>query len=223
MTTVQERLKAVGYARVSTEEQTLGYSMDVQRSAIEKVAADKGWELTKIYADEGVSAKDMEGRPQLLMMLEDARVGKFQVLLFTAVDRLTRDAKDYQEIRAWMINYSVRMGETSNPDADFTDPFVEFMFNLKAAMAQLERKILSARVKRAMVFAKAQNKHLGRPPAGCLINDDGIVELDPLGKKVAALLRDDPNVSASIVMKELDIPKYKEAWNLLQSVKSHSS
>ena len=49
---------AVGYVRVSKEEEeTQGYSFDTQRAEIERYCEREGYELIRIYADEGVSAR----------------------------------------------------------------------------------------------------------------------------------------------------------------------
>lgn len=57
--------KAVGYIRVSTEEQTQhGYSLEAQAQAIKKYCELQGWELVRIYRDDGNSGASME-RPDL--------------------------------------------------------------------------------------------------------------------------------------------------------------
>lgn len=211
-----------GYARVSTEDQaTQGYSLDAQSRAITKVCDDRGWQVKRIYVDQGLSAKDMLGRPALLEMLDDAKEGKFQLVLFTSLDRLTRDGKDYQDVRALLLSYGVRMGETSNPDTDFNDPFVKFMMDIKASVAELERRMIGLRTRRGMDEAKKQGKWMGKKPAGYTIDkDSGKLKLNERGVKVLALLQDNPNIRPITVQKELDIDNYKVAYELLDSVKS---
>ena len=53
---------AVGYVRVSKEEETQGYSFDTQRAEIERYCEREGYELIRIYADEGVSARSVGSR-----------------------------------------------------------------------------------------------------------------------------------------------------------------
>ena len=48
---------AVGYVRVSKEDETQGHSFDTQRAEIERYCESEGHELVRIYADEGVSAR----------------------------------------------------------------------------------------------------------------------------------------------------------------------
>ena len=57
-------IAAVGYARVSREEQAReGVSLDAQRARIAAYATAKGFELTDVLVDEGLSGKDIE-RPE---------------------------------------------------------------------------------------------------------------------------------------------------------------
>ena len=53
---------AVGYVRVSKEDQTQEYSLDAQRAEIERYCEREGYELIRIYADEGVSARSVGSR-----------------------------------------------------------------------------------------------------------------------------------------------------------------
>src|SRR4051794_29521697 len=85
--------RAVGYIRVSTEEQaTNGHGLDVQHRAIRSFAESQGYTLVDVISDAGVSgAKRPEDRPgfQRILKLADAR--KFSVLLLWKFDRLARN------------------------------------------------------------------------------------------------------------------------------------
>jgi site-specific DNA recombinase len=63
--------RAVGYIRVSSEEQTEGYSLAAQERALGLYCEAHGWELVGIYADEGVSAwtDDLDKRPQFTTVM----------------------------------------------------------------------------------------------------------------------------------------------------------
>ena len=58
------KLRAVGYVRVSTEEQIQGHSLDAQRSEIERYCERNGCRLERFYADEGVSAPTDDIKPE---------------------------------------------------------------------------------------------------------------------------------------------------------------
>ena len=86
--------RAVGYVRVSTEEQTQhGYSLEAQAQAIKKYCELQEWELVRIYRDDGYSGASME-RPDLQQLLEDVYLRKFDVVVVWKLDRLSRNLKD---------------------------------------------------------------------------------------------------------------------------------
>ncbi len=91
-----EKLKAAGYARVSTIGQLDGSSPEEQKKAIEKECIHRGYELFKFYSDTATGKNTI--RPQLKQLLDDAKNKKFNVLLFTRLDRLGRNLRDIKNI-----------------------------------------------------------------------------------------------------------------------------
>ena len=85
--------KAVGYIRVSTEEQaTNGHGLEVQDRAIRSFAESQGYTLIDVVSDPGVSgAKRPEDRPGFQRIIELAKARKFSVLLLWKFDRLARN------------------------------------------------------------------------------------------------------------------------------------
>ena len=80
MTTLNKPLAAI-YVRVSTQDQVQhGFSLDAQQESLENYAKALGYEIFKIYRDEGKSAKDMK-RPEMQQMLQDAEAKKFLIEL----------------------------------------------------------------------------------------------------------------------------------------------
>ncbi len=56
--------RAVIYIRVSTLDQaTDGYSLSAQRSTLEEFCDSRKLDIIRLYADEGISAKDIAHRP----------------------------------------------------------------------------------------------------------------------------------------------------------------
>ena len=71
-----ERSIAAVYIRVSTEDQAReGFSLGEQKEKLLQLCAFKGYEVFKVYEDAGISAKDMEHRPQFQQMIEDMKNG----------------------------------------------------------------------------------------------------------------------------------------------------
>ena len=82
------------YIRVSTLDQAReGYSLAAQQAALEAWAAQKSY-ATQLYADEGISGKDIGHRPAMRQMLADVEAGKIAVVAVWALSRLTRSVAD---------------------------------------------------------------------------------------------------------------------------------
>ena len=89
-----EKLAAI-YIRVSTEDQAQhGVSLPAQEEALQNYAKALGYDIFKIYRDEGKSGKNIEGRPAMQEMLTDAEAHKFSVILTYKLDRFSRSIKD---------------------------------------------------------------------------------------------------------------------------------
>jgi site-specific DNA recombinase len=86
----KERLRPVGYRRVSMREQIDGHSLDAQEKNIRDYADHNNWELVGIDTDAGISAMKDSHRPALEKLMEDARAGHFDVILVDKVDRFYR-------------------------------------------------------------------------------------------------------------------------------------
>jgi site-specific DNA recombinase len=67
-------MRAALYARVSTEEQVAGYSLDAQRRAFRQLVEGRGWEVFREYVEEGRTAHtdDIRKRPVFKQAVEDA-------------------------------------------------------------------------------------------------------------------------------------------------------
>src|SRR4051812_41313821 len=83
-------LRIAVYARVSTEEQREGRTIDSQVAELERFALEKHLTVVGIYKDEGWSGAVM-ARPELDRLRDDASKGLFQAALVNDVDRLARN------------------------------------------------------------------------------------------------------------------------------------
>ena len=67
------------YIRVSTDEQAKeGYSIRAQEEKLRAYATLKDWRIFSVYADEGISGKDIEGRPAIKQLITDVTSGKIK-------------------------------------------------------------------------------------------------------------------------------------------------
>lgn len=88
-------MRAVAYPRVSGAEQVEGHSLDAQERFFAEYCEDRGWDQTAIYREEGKSAHSdsISRRPALRRLLEDAALGKFDVVVVHTLDRWARNLK----------------------------------------------------------------------------------------------------------------------------------
>jgi DNA invertase Pin-like site-specific DNA recombinase len=148
------------YARVST---TNGQSVDMQLNDLRQLAQMRGFTITREYCDPGHSgAKD--SRPALDQMLQDARRGKFRMLLVWRLDRLGRSVAHLvrllDDFRAWNIEL-VSFSE----GLDFSTTSGKLMYQLISAFSEFERETIRERVRAGLRNARAKGKRLGRPSA----------------------------------------------------------
>jgi DNA invertase Pin-like site-specific DNA recombinase len=157
-----EPLRAVGYVRVSTEEQgdsQLG--LDAQRAAIEGEAARRGWDLLGIFTDTA-SGKSLSSRPGLEDALTQLDSGDAAALIVSKLDRLSRSTKDF----ATLMERAKRRGWAPvvlDLGVDTTTPAGELVASVMVSVAQWERRAIGQRTKEALAAKKAQGGVLGRP------------------------------------------------------------
>ena len=157
---------AVAYLRVSTDEQAeSGAGLAAQRSAIEAVAAARGWTIADDawHEDGGVSGgKAPHQRPGLAAALEAVQTGQAERLIVAKIDRLSRkfrDAVDLMETAAdegWPLYIA-------DIDADLTTSNGRLVARMLAAISEDERDRIRQRTKAALAAKKAAGVRLGRP------------------------------------------------------------
>lgn len=142
------------YCRVSTDEQAkFGFSIQAQRDALEKYCKENGYKY-EFYIDEGISASSMKKRKALNEILEKSSV--FDMILFTKLDRLSRNVLDANNINKMLIDNNCTMKAIDEDDVDTSTADGMFIFNLKVSLAQREIGKTSERIK--FVFQNKREK-----------------------------------------------------------------
>lgn len=166
-TTSRGKVHAVGYLRVSTEQQAQeGISLDAQRAKIRAYCLAQDIELVAVYADEGVSAKSLRrpGLQRALRMLTDE---KADALIVAKLDRLSRNVKDmaivcefyFQEGRPWCLLSVSDLIDTRSAAG-------KLVLNVIMSAAQWEHDAMSERTQAAMAELRRQGVALGGAPYG---------------------------------------------------------
>ena len=157
----------IGYARVSTEGQTL----DQQRAALKVVGCKR------VFEEKASGAK--RGRPELAKMLDHLQPGN--VVTVTRLDRLARSTRDLLDIAERIDQAEAGLRSLAEPWADTTTPAGRMVLTFFAGVAEFERSLIHERTSAGRAAAKAKGVRFGRPPALSaeqiaharqLINDD---------------------------------------------------
>jgi putative DNA-invertase from lambdoid prophage Rac len=152
-------MKVAIYARVSTDEQT----EQNQVLILEKWACDRGWEIIDRYCDVG-SAWQKSDQKELHRLLEDARRGKFEVVIVWALDRLSRGGIGKMfTVLDTLQRYKVHVISNQESWTDVPNEIQPLLFSIFAWIAEQESKRISERTKIGMERARLQGKHIGRP------------------------------------------------------------
>jgi len=155
---------ALGYLRVSTEEQAVsGLGLDAQRAAIEQRAATEGWRIVGWFTDEGVSGTVAPvERPGLSAALDAVSGGQASRLVASHLSRIGRSAARVLDLDAlaaaegWglvMCDLQIDTGTAAG----------RFMLGNMAAAAEYERNLVAERTRAALAVKRAQGVRLGRP------------------------------------------------------------
>ncbi|MED1796006.1 recombinase family protein [Brevibacillus nitrificans] len=171
-------MRTAVYIRVSTEDQAReGFSIPAQREKLLSYVHSQDWTLSKLYVDEGVSAKDTN-RPALAELLQDVRSGKIDVVLVYRLDRLTRSVLDLYQLLQEFERYRVHF-KSCTEVYDTTTAMGRLFITLVAALAQWERENLAERVKLGMEQMVKERKRPGGPPPYGYVLVDGALQLHP--------------------------------------------
>lgn len=161
---VSDPSTAVGYIRVSSQDQAdSGLGLAAQKTAIEAECASRGWALTAIHEDAGLSGKSVTNRPGLAAALNDVENCGIGGIVVAKLDRLSRSLKDFALImeRAQKRGWNLVCCDLG---IDLSTASGEFMAGVMSSAAQWERRIISQRTKDALAEKRAQGVKLGRPP-----------------------------------------------------------
>lgn len=182
---------AVGYIRVSKEEQTEGMSLGVQEERIRAYCTLKGFELVRIYRDEGVSASiPLSERDDGAEMLSRIMSGGAGHVVGMKLDRMFRDVIDCLEnVDAWQdCGVSLHLLDMGGSAVDTTSAAGRFMLTVLAAAAEMERNRIRERTRDVLAAKKAKGERLGRTPHGFTTPEPGAEMIPNLQELVAVQL-----------------------------------
>lgn len=154
--------KAVGYVRVSSAEQSLeGVSLDAQETRIRAYAVMRGFELTQIFREEGISAGiPLKDRPEGGRLVELLTKKQAQHVVAVKLDRLFRNASDaLSQAERWEKGKrSLHILDMGGAAIDTSSAMGKMFFLVAAGFAAMERDLTSERTKAALTHLKREGK-----------------------------------------------------------------
>ncbi|MGZ2749220.1 recombinase family protein [Burkholderia stagnalis] len=141
----------IGYARVSTDEQ----SLELQLDALKRTGCDR------IFTDHGISGTEFS-RPGLDAALKHAKTG--DTLIVWRLDRLGRSLSKLIDLVTHLEKRGVQFASVMESINTNSSGGV-LIFHMMAALAQFERSLISERTRAGLAAARARGRALGRKPA----------------------------------------------------------
>jgi len=183
------------YARVSTSEQTA----ENQLLQLREFAAGRGQEVVAEYCDQASGGQ--ADRPELARMLADAGRGRFDMLLFWSLDRISRRGVFHTlEVLQRLQTAGVKFRSLQQPELDTSGPWGAVIVAIFAALAQVERDLLRERTRAGLARARAAGRQLGRPRR--IADVVSLREMKAQGKTVPAIAAA-TGISAATVKRRL--------------------
>ena len=168
-------MRAAIYARVSTEEQLAGYSIDAQLRACRNFAQEKGWVIAGEYVDEGRSARtdDIGKRPRFKAMIDDALAGRVDTIVVHKLDRFSRNLRLTLECFDKFSRAGVGFSSVSE-QIDYSIPMGRVFVAMAGAFAQFYSDNLGQEVRKGKMERREQGLYLGLLPFGAMKGEDGL-------------------------------------------------
>src|SRR5262245_4290486 len=167
--TEQQRQTAVVYARVSSEAQVQGYSIQAQLQACRDWAVKNGYVVAKEYLEEGHSAfRNLDKRETLNELLADtgSKQRPADLIIVRELDRLFRDTLESATARAILKKEKVRLISITEPMVGSDTPENFLMEHLIVGMAEFYSRNLSREIMKGLKQRAASGHLVFRPPYG---------------------------------------------------------
>ena len=176
--------KAIGYVRVSTEEQAEeGVSLRGQVEKIRQYAALHDLDLVEVVEDAGRSAKDLR-RPGMERILERVKKGEVAAVIVAKLDRATRSVRDLQDLLAIFAKKGVEFATVAER-LDTSSASGRFFVGMLGLVAQWERETISERTRDGLAKIRSEGRRIsGQAPRGFRFNGDRVV-VDRAEKRLA--------------------------------------
>lgn len=142
------KIRVAVYARVSTEHEEQLSALENQIQYYDEIIArHPDWELYQRYIDEGITGTSVNKRTHFLKMMDDARHGKFDLIITREVARFARNTVDTLRETRILKSYGIEVWFIEDNIWTMNDSDGELRLSIMASLAQNESKKTSMRVK----------------------------------------------------------------------------
>ena len=153
-------MKAIGYSRVSTEEQAKhGVSLDNQDNKISLQAELSEYNLVEIIRDEGHSAKNMK-RPGIERVIQAVEAGEVDAVIIYKLDRLTRSVADLDRFIRLLNKKDIALISVKD-SIDTKTAGGRMVLNVLASISQWEREAIGERTADALRHKRSRGEKTG--------------------------------------------------------------
>ncbi|MBZ7923143.1 recombinase family protein [Ensifer adhaerens] len=149
-----QRRRAAIYARFSTDLQS-ERSVDDQIELCREFATRQGYIVARSYFDKARSGASIFGRDGLLSLMDDAREGKFDVVVVEALDRLSRDQEDLAGLHKRLTFAGVEIVAVHDGTAD------AIQVGIRGLVSTLFLADLKNKIRRGMTGVIRDGRHAG--------------------------------------------------------------
>jgi DNA invertase Pin-like site-specific DNA recombinase len=163
---------AVVYCRVSTKDQVQNLSLSTQRVQCERYCRERGWDVLRVFVEEGESAKTTD-RTQFLKLLTYCGENRkrVQYVVVYALSRFARNHADHSAVRAVLHEYGISLRSVTEQIDDSAAG--QLMENILASFSQFDNDARSERTVAGMKAAIQKGRWVHVPPVGYMKPPNG--------------------------------------------------
>jgi DNA invertase Pin-like site-specific DNA recombinase len=147
-------VKAYGYLRVSGQSQIDGHGLDRQLDAVRKYAEANGYDILKVFKEEGISGtKDEEHRPAFKEMISEILRNGVDIIIIESLDRLAREYRIQEQLLIYLVSKGISLISANTGEnvtqAIQVDPMKKAMVQIQGIFAELDKSLLVKKLRKS--------------------------------------------------------------------------
>lgn len=212
--------RAIGYTRVSSEEQVERHGLAAQEAAIRRYCRERGLRLVSVKSDEGISgANGLDTRVGLASALVDLESDRADVLVVSRLDRLARSFVLQETLIERLRARGRQVASVAQADVSSADPERVLVRQVLGAIGQYEAAVIRGRMAAGKAVKAAAGGYVGGQPAYGLRSEGRDLVPDPLEAALVARVAElrasgaSYRVIAATLQAEGYRPRRAESWS----------